>query len=176
MSSNGLCFVDWNTWFFSSDVISWKDVCNTDRLRAALWIGKQLQGCFIHIEFYFKSNGDAHTDTKRWKEEMIQSGAHWAIVTATVENITPQSGLTADQIYLCLLLSLSPSACFRFENVFVTMHFIWQIWCFREISVVIFYLLIDLKCWIGQRTNPYKITQCSDKDGTAQNNKIKHGG
>lgn len=34
---------------------------------------------------------------------MIQSGAHWAIVTATVGNISPQSGLTADQIYLCLL-------------------------------------------------------------------------
>lgn len=30
-----------------------------------------------------------HIDTKRWEEEMIQSGAHWAIVTATAGNITP---------------------------------------------------------------------------------------
>lgn len=37
---------------------------------------------------------------------MIQSGAHWTIVTATVGNISPQSGLTADQIYLCLFLPL----------------------------------------------------------------------
>uniref|UniRef100_A0A3B4U9F9 Cadherin domain-containing protein n=1 Tax=Seriola dumerili TaxID=41447 RepID=A0A3B4U9F9_SERDU len=51
--------------------------------------------CFKHIEFYFKSNKDAHTHThthtrtKRYEEEMIQSGAHWAIVAATVRNITP---------------------------------------------------------------------------------------
>lgn len=39
---------------------------------------------------------------------MIQSGARWAIVTATVGNITPQSGLTADQIYLCLSSPFPP--------------------------------------------------------------------
>lgn len=55
---------------------------------------------------------------------MIQSGAHWAIVAATVGNITPQSGLTADQIYLCLTLSFSASACFCFEYLFMMMRFI----------------------------------------------------
>lgn len=55
---------------------------------------------------------------------MIQSGAHLAIVTTTVGNITPQSGFTADQIYLGLSLSFSPSASFGFENVFMMMRFI----------------------------------------------------
>ena len=117
-------------------------------------------GCFIHIEFYFKSDKDARTDRERWEEEMIQSGAHWAIVAATVGNITPQSGLTADQIYLWLSLSFSPSAWFCFQNLFMTMRFIWQIQYYREISVCIFFcLLIDFKIWIGQWTNPCQITQ-----------------
>lgn len=58
------------------------------------------------------------------KEIRERDDTVWAIVTATVGNITSQSGLTADQIYLCLPLSSPPSACFHFENVPMTMHFI----------------------------------------------------
>lgn len=73
---------------FSRDIICWKAVCNTDRLSIAIWISKQLHGMLYTYWVLFQIQL-MHIDTKRWEEEMIQPGAHWAIVTATVGNITP---------------------------------------------------------------------------------------
>lgn len=49
---------------------------------------------------------------------MIQSGAHWAIVTATVGNIAPQSVLTADQVHLSLSSTFLFFPCLNFQHGF----------------------------------------------------------
>lgn len=59
-----------------------------------------------------------HTDRERWWGEMIQSGAHWAIVTATVGNIAPQSVLTADQVHLSLSSTFPFFPCLNFQHGF----------------------------------------------------------
>lgn len=151
--------------FFSLTVTWWKAACNADRLRDCDMNKQTVMGDAFYMLSFILNPTKMHTRTqrderKRWFSLVLTR----PLSPHTVGNITPQSGLTANQIYLCLSLSPSPSARFCFENVFMTMHFIWQIWYHREISAIILYLLIDLKLWTGQKDkSTYPITQCSEK-------------
>lgn len=98
--------------------------------------------CFIHTEFYFKFDNDAHRQKEmRGRDDSVwcslghchcHSGEYYSTVRL---NSWPNLSLS--------VVSFPPSPCFGFENVFMKMHFIWQIWYCREISVFIFCLLID---------------------------------